>query len=162
VLDLTGSGYEQQTETTWYFDSAISLVGRSQRWAAEGREGNSFHVFDQGRLLAFHDEDGNDISKTITVYDTELGGMSFQEEDGIRLDSTLRPVTKQQITDEVNDVKDLLRYALQTLRENQDDQKEEGDRINLRLEREENVGTETTIEVVEIAIDKRLYAPLME
>lgn len=162
VFELNGSGYEQQTETTWYFDSSISLVGRSQRWSAEGREGNSFHVFDQGKLLAFHDEEGNDVSKNITIYEAERGGMSFQEQDGIRLDTTFRTVSKQQIADAVKDVKDLLRQALQTLRENQDDKAEKGDRISLRLEREENIGAESTTEVVEISIDKKLFVSLIE
>jgi hypothetical protein len=161
-LQLTASGYEYQTNATWYFDSLFLLSGRSQSWASEGSEGKSEHFFKLDKLYAFRDDTESGSSTSVELFHRDLGGLKYEEGDGVSQDSTMTAVEPEVRSREEADLKGQLKEIIKSLRENQDDIVQEDDGVVLQLKNEARYGEETVTETSEITLDKKLLQRLLE
>lgn len=162
-LELNASGYEYQTNATWYFDSLFLLGGRVQKWSSEGAEGESEHFFQLDKLFAFSDHTSTGSSdKTYTqIFHRGLGGLKFEEED------TLSPtgivaMEPDAVSQEEADLKRQLREIINSLREHEDEINEAGSGVTLVLSKKVAYGKQTFNETSEISLGKILLKKLLE
>jgi hypothetical protein len=161
-LELSASGYEYQTDATWFFDSLYNLVGCTQRWASEGMEGNSNHFFKLEKLFAFVKNDAYDTRTDVTLFHREMGGFSYTQNDGLATDSTMRAIDPNVLSQEEADIRKQLKDVVNSLRENEEQIADSEEGLLLELKNEVKYGEETFSETSQISLDKKLLDKLLE
>ena len=161
-LHLSASGYEYQTDATWYFDSLFSLVACAQTWAAESREGKSYHFFEQDKLIALREEEDNQVKNDVTLYHRQLGGLSYSDGGDQPTDSSFTAIEPDFVKQTEGDLKTQLKNIVGTLQSKQAEMEETDEGITLHLENKITVGESTNSETSDITLNKKLLQKLLE
>jgi len=156
TLNLSASGYEYQTESTWGFDSLFNLVHCFENWSSEGQEGRTHSFLLADRLYAFRDETDNGSTKQIDLYHEDLGGIRSEDESRLSpLNLDIRRETRDKLRQQLQDI-------LRVLEDNRDEIKRAGDNATLGVESESQTGDVTAKDRTEITVDRRLLDKLLE
>ena len=158
TIKLNASGYEYRTNQLWTFDSLMNLSYCHQDWSSEGTEGKSDHFFEQEKLYAVQDENGNDQSKDVSMYHKELGGIGFTEP--MPTDTTANPLSRKYFLNSEAEIKQEFSQIIKLLKDNFESISKADPAVlvvETESENEEMPGKEKT----EITIDRKLLEALI-
>ena len=163
TINSSFSGYESESESTWYFDSQLNMKYCTGSWGMEGNSGSYSYYFADDDLLAYSAEDfGQQTSETTQFHMAFKPAYGFSKttsesgEDTKYLDESFYTSTNSSAKDE-------FRQVLNLIRSNQQDASVTGDKVSIHIASVDSVnfGTEITI-TEEYSISKILFDKLIE
>jgi hypothetical protein len=153
TLNVSLSGYEYQSDITWYFDSGMNIIAYYEEWSMEGNSGTRHAYFDKGKLVAVKDEDYEGDTHLVTLACESLAGRIYTElePDSQMLSADYLPKRNTEL------MKQLSQMITQIDAEGLTP---EDETIDIHLETIVDVGGNNVTETTDFTLDKTLFDKL--
>ena len=154
-VSISNKQYEAVSDVTWYFDGDFSPRYFSMDWAAEGYEGSTELIIEDGRVVCSTSQEYNTTSK----WCSDTGGTSttWEEDPDEPVIELLPPEYGSKLNNELDEFMDVL---TRILNENEVTSENEST-ITITKEVEVNYGSGFT-EALEVTLPRKLYDYLKE
>ena len=149
-VSISNKQYEAVSDVTWYFDGNFSPRYFSLAWSAEGNDGTTELIIEEGAVICGTKQEYN----TTTKWCNNIGGTSMTWEEETETPSIeLLPMNyRSTLNDELNEFLTTLKHILNEVEVTTADE----NLYTLKKEVEVNYGSDFT-ETLKVTIPKELY-----
>jgi|GEM_PF-5710408 len=139
------SGYESQTDWTYYFDSALTLRYAVVSWDMEGTSGNSTYYFEHDQLVAGREENSfNDYEEIVAFHSKFKPVYGYSITNGTENDSMPTYLYEADYISKNSDATSNYQQVLDRIIEYSDTVVVAGDYVTIHIENIVNYGDDVT------------------
>lgn len=161
TLHANYSGYEADSDATWYFDSLLNIIFCEISWNTEGTSGSYTYYFEGDDILAGNELNSyNDYEELIWMNKYFKPAYGFSRTDGADADDQISYLTKNDYESKNTSIKNDYQKLLNRLREYQDSASENGNDVSILIENVVSYGEDFT-EKEEFTVNKIVFDELI-
>jgi hypothetical protein len=161
-LEAVFSGYENGSQSTYYFDKDMTLTYLTTSWDSEGSSGTSSLYFLGDSLVAAREENQYDGYQEIVLVHTAFKpAFGISKTNGTDDDSSPTVLAEKYYRSRNDDTLNEVRRLLALLKENADSVSVEDKVVRVHLENVVNYGEDFT-ETQDFRIDKSLFESIVK
>jgi hypothetical protein len=162
TLHANYSGYEADSEATWYFDSLLNIIFCEISWNTEGTSGSYTYYFEGDDILAGNELNSyNDYEELIWMNKHFKPAYGFSRTDGSDADDQISYLTKMDYESKNTSIKEDYQKLLNRLREYQDSASVNGNDVSILIENVVN-NSEDFPEKEEFTVNKIIFEELIK
>jgi hypothetical protein len=162
TLHASYSGYEADSDATWYFDSLLNIIFCEISWNTEGTSGSYTYYFEGDDILAGNELNSyNDYEELIWMNKHFKPAYGFSRTDGADADDQISYLTKKDFESKNVSIKEDYQKLLNRLREYQDNASANGNDVSILIENVVNYGEDFT-EKEEFTVNKIIFEELIK